>query len=311
MKKKLFFIVGPTAIGKTEIACALAKTLSAEIISCDAMQVYKEVSLLTAKPAAAILKKIKHHLINTISVKKDFDVFTFRTQVLRAIAVIEKKKKLPLVVGGSGLYMSILLDGIFEEEQRGRNLEMRKKIEDQLKEEGQEAMYERLKEVDPRSAAKIHPHDMRRIVRALEVFEVYKKPISELHPKREGLWDSHDVNVFALNMNREDLYTRINRRVDQMFDAGVVQEVKKIRSKAISQTASGIIGLKEIQMFLAGMLTQDQAKELIKRNTRHYAKRQLTWFHKDKRLQWVDIDPGEDLSAIVKRILKLIGEKHV
>ena len=311
MKKRLIFIVGPTATGKTEIACALAKPLHAEIISCDAMQVYKEFSLLTAKPTAKLLKAVQHHLVGIISIQKEFDVFTFRTQVLRAISLIEKKKKIPVIVGGSGLYMSILLDGIFEEKQRGRNLGIRKKIEDEIAEKGQEALYEKLKTVDPASALKIHVHDTRRIIRALEVFEVYGKPISALHRERKGLYNSHEVSIFALSMKREDLYARINKRVDSIFQEGVVDEVKKIKSKKIGQTASGIIGLKEIQAFLTGALSEKEAKELIKRNTRRYAKRQLTWFRKDKRLQWVDVKPQEEAWHIAAKILKLMGEQHV
>ncbi|MFA6378260.1 MAG: tRNA (adenosine(37)-N6)-dimethylallyltransferase MiaA [Candidatus Omnitrophota bacterium] len=311
MKPKLIFIVGPTAVGKTDIAFILAKILKTEIVSCDAMQVYKEFSLLTARPSSKILKAIKHHLVGVVSVKENCDVFSFRKRVLSIIAGMERKKKIPLIVGGSGLYMSILLDGIFKEEQGGRHLAIRKKIEEEISRLGAEVVYERLKAVDPLSAAKIHVHDTRRMIRALEVFEIYGKPISELHRERQGLWESHDVKVFALSMKREDLYARINHRVDTIFDQGVVQEVKKIQNKEISQTASGIIGLKEIQLFLDGVLTQEQVKEEIKKNTRHYAKRQLTWFRKDKRLTWIDRGPSEDSREIAERILKYTGEEHV
>ena len=311
MKKKLFFIVGPTAAGKTETALALAKILKTEIISCDAMQVYKEVSILTAKPSAQALKKIKHHLVGNVSVKENFDVFTFRKKVLKAIAEIEKKKKIPLIVGGSGLYMSILLDGIFEEKDQGRNLKVRKKIEQEIKDKGREAVYQRLEEVDPVSAAKIHINDTRRIVRALEVFEVYGKPMSLLCPKREGLFEKYDVKVFVITMKREDLYQRINARVDKMFEEGAVEEVKRLRKKKISQTASGIIGLKEIRMLFEDKISKDEAKELIKKNTRHYAKRQLTWFRKDKRLTWVEVTPGESPVQNVKKIMKLMEKANV
>jgi tRNA dimethylallyltransferase len=305
VRKKLLFIVGPTASGKTDIALALAKTLKTEIISCDAMQVYKEVSILTAKPSTQALKKIKHHLVGNVSIKENFDVFTFRKKVLKAIAEIEKKRKIPLIVGGSGLYMSILLDGIFEEKDQGRNLKVRKKIEQEIHDKGREAVYQRLKEVDPAAAAKIHVNDTRRVVRALEVFEVYGKPMSLLRPKREGLWSKYDVSVFVVSMKRDDLYERINARVDKMFESGAVEEVKRLKRKKISQTASGIIGLKEIRMFLDDKISEDEAKELIKRNTRHYAKRQLTWFRKDKRLTWVEIMPGESSEKIVKQLFKL------
>ncbi len=310
MKKKIVFIVGPTATGKTDIALILAKALRTEIISCDAMQVYQELSLLTAKPSPQVLKTIKHHLVDIVSVEEDCDVFHFRKKVLSSIVSMERRKKIPLIVGGSGLYMSILLDGIFEEERRGRNLSMRKKIEDEMKTQGPGLVYERLKIVDPCSAAKIHANDTRRIIRALEVFEVYGKPISELHPKREGLWDSHDVRIFALAMKREDLYARINRRVDCLFDQGVVDEVRSIQDKKISQTASGMIGLKEIQMLLNGDLDEEEAKELIKRNTRRYAKRQLTWFRKEKRITWIDVSPGEAPHAIATKILTCLGASY-
>ena len=310
MRKKLIFIVGPTAAGKTDIAVALAKIFKTEIISCDAMQVYKEISILTAKPSAQTLKKIKHHLVGDVSVEENFDVFTFRKKVLEAIAEIEKKKKIPLIVGGSGLYMSILLDGIFEEENQGRNLKVRKKIEQEIKDKGREAVYQRLKEVDPASAAKIHINDTRRIVRALEVFEVYGKPMSALRPKREGLFGKYDVSVFVVSMKRDDLYARINARVDKMFEAGAVEEVKRLKRKKISQTAAGIIGLKEIRMFLDDKVSEDEAKELIKKNTRHYAKRQLTWFRKDKRLTWVEVMPSERPAQIAKRVLKLEAENN-
>lgn len=310
MKKKLIFIVGPTASGKTDIALALAKNLKTEIISCDAMQVYKEVSILTAKPSALALKKIKHHLIGEVSVQRNFDVFTFRKKALRAISLIEKSKKIPVIVGGSGLYMSILLDGIFEEKNQGRNLKVRKKIEKEIADKGREVVYQKLKKIDPVSAAKIHFNDTRRLVRALEVFEVYGKPMSELRPKREGLWDQYDVSAFVLSLDRDDLYRRINARVDQMFAAGAVVEVKRFKKMKISQAASGIIGLKEIRLLLDGKISENEAKELIKKNTRHYAKRQLTWFRKDKRLTWIEITPEAHPRQIVKKILELTEKNN-
>lgn len=304
MKRKLIFIVGPTASGKTDVALILAQRLGAEIISCDAMQVYKEVSILTAKPSREILRSVKHHVIDTVSVRQDFDVATFRKKVLAAIAVIERKKKIPLIVGGSGLYMSILLDGIFEEEGAGRNLVMRQQIEQEIKTQGAAFVYARLQKVDPASAAKIHPHDVRRLVRALEVYAMNGKPISVLHKTRHGLWQTHDVDIFAISFARDILYERINARVLDMFQQGVVDEVQKASKKGISQTASGIIGLKEIQLVLQGQLTQGQAIEMIQRNTRRYAKRQLTWFRKDQRLTWVSADPQETAESIAEKILR-------
>lgn len=304
MKKKLIFIVGPTASGKTDIALILARQLKAEIISCDAMQVYKEVSILTAKPSGEALKSVKHHLINTVSVRRDFDVAAFRKKTLAAIASVERRGKIPLIVGGSGLYMSILLDGIFEDQGTHRDLAVRERIEKDIKTQGVEAVYARLQEVDPVSAAKIHLHDIRRIVRALEVYTTHGKPISALHQDRCGLWQTHDVDIFAISFARGILYERINARVLDMFRQGVIDEVQKVLKKSVSQTASGIIGLKEIQSFLQGRMTQEQTVEMIQRNTRRYAKRQLTWFRKDTRLTWIEADFHETAESVAKKILR-------
>ncbi len=308
MRKKLIFIVGPTASGKTDVALYLAKRLNAEIVSCDAMQVYKEISILTAKPSVQDLRSVKHHLINTISVSEDFDVSIFRSKVLAAIRAIERKKKIPLIVGGSGLYMAILLDGIFKEKHSSCSAIVRQRIEQEIEEFGLEAVYARLQRVDPASAVKIHIHDTRRIIRALEVYETQGKPISILQQKRKGLWSTHDVAAFVISFDRDVLYARINARVEQMFAAGVVDEVQGARKKSMSQTASGIIGLKEIGQLLEGKITQTQAKETIQRNTRRYAKRQLTWFRKDPRLTWVKAGAREDAGQITDKILDILGQ---
>ncbi|HOD12812.1 MAG TPA: tRNA (adenosine(37)-N6)-dimethylallyltransferase MiaA [Candidatus Omnitrophota bacterium] len=306
MRKKLIFIVGPTASGKTDVALCLAKRLDAEIVSCDAMQVYKEISILTAKPSAQALRSVKHHLINTISVSEDFDVSIFRTKVLAAIKTIERKKKIPLIVGGSGLYMAILLDGIFKEKRNSSYALVRQRIEQEIKEFGLEAVYARLQRVDPAAAFKIHVHDARRIIRALEVYETQGKPISVLKQKRKGLWSTHDVAAFVISFDRDVLYARINARVEQMFASGAVDEIQKISKKSISQTALGIIGLKEIRQVLGGKITQAQAKEIIQRNTRRYAKRQLTWLRKDPRLTWVKAGAMEDADQIADKILDIL-----
>jgi len=306
IKKKIIFIVGPTAVGKTDVAFWLAKRLKTEIVSCDAMQAYREVSILTGKPSCRMLKTVKHHLIDAVSVTKNFDVFIFRKKALRAIRAIERKKMIPVVVGGSGLYMSALLDGIFEEEHRGRNLEVRKKIEENIQSKGKEKMFERLRKIDPMSASRIHINDVRRLVRALEVFEIYGKPISQLQPNREGLWDKYNVRIFMLNRDRDKLYDRINKRVDKMFKAGALKEIKKIKQKKISQTARGIIGLKETFTFLGGGHDLEKIKESIKKNTRNFAKRQLTWFRRDQRLKWINIKESDTAKSIREEILKKV-----
>lgn len=299
---KIIFIVGPTAVGKTEAACLLAQDLKTDIISCDAMQVYKEISILTAKPSRSILKKIKHHMVDIISIKDDFNVSFFYQRTQKIIACLCRKGKIPVVVGGSGLYMTILLDGIFEDN-AGDRLSTRKKIQGLIKEKGFCWAYEKVKEVDPIAAQKIHPNDSRRIIRTLEVFETYGKPISQMHLDRHGLWGKYDIRIFALSSPREMLYERINQRVEEMFRLGAIDEVRRLLSKKMSRTALGIIGVKEIMEFLDGKITDYQAKELIKRNTRRFAKRQMTWFRKDHRLQWLEVASERQLLEAVQKII--------
>ncbi len=301
-QKKIIFIVGPTAVGKTDIAFLLAKKINGEIVSCDSMQVYKELSIASNKPPRETLKNISHHLINVVSVAKNFDVAAFRKRALAAIKKIHQKNKIPLIVGGSGLYMAILLDGIFT--QAKKNLRLRQKLENEARAKGSQFLYEKLQSVDPAAAAKIHANDTRRIVRALEVFLSTKKPISQLQKERQGIWGCYDIKIFALSRERSELYEAINARVEAMFTQGLVEEIKKISKKRLSKTAQGILGIAEVQGFLKGEYDLERAKYLLKLKTRHYAKRQLTWFKRDKRLQWVNMAQGQTPADIVPKILK-------
>ncbi|OGX26392.1 MAG: tRNA (adenosine(37)-N6)-dimethylallyltransferase MiaA [Omnitrophica WOR_2 bacterium RIFCSPHIGHO2_01_FULL_48_9] len=301
MSLKIIFIVGPTAVGKTEVAIALAERLKGEIVSCDSMQVYKEVSIASSKPTKEQLKKVPHHLIGIVPVKNNFDVAAFNCRALATIKKIQKRNKVPIVTGGSGMYMQVLLDGIFAGEKKApvRPQAWQKDAESC----GSEVLYQRLQAVDPQAAAKIHPHDTRRIMRALEVFFTQGKPISELQKKRKGLWGSgQEISIFALNREREELYKRIEQRVDQMFIYGIVEEMRGLLSKKLSKTAQGMIGLKEVGGFLKGEHDLQRAQYLLKRNTRHFAKRQLTWFRKDKRLQWINVEENDRVEEIVKAI---------
>jgi tRNA dimethylallyltransferase len=291
MKPRIVFIVGPTAIGKTDLALRLAKKLNAEIISCDSMQIYKGMDILTSKPALETRKKIPHHLIDIISPDREYNVSKYRTQALRSINSIVKKGKLPLFVGGSGLYMSVVIDGIFKA--KTEKLLVRQRLYKEAQSYGSPHIYERLKKVDPKAAAKIHPNDTKRIVRALEVFEVTGKPISQLQDERVGLDDKYDIRIFCLTMARDELNKRIDQRVERMFKEGLVNEVRKLLKLKLSETARFAIGINEIKGFLDGLYDLQKAKELMKRNTRLYAKRQLTWFRKDKRIIWIDIT-GEE-----------------
>jgi len=298
-------LVGPTAIGKSAVAVELAKKINAEIVSCDSMQIYKGLNLLTSKPGLTLRRKIRHHLIGSVAPTEEFNVSRYRQAALKKIKEIIKRGKAPVFAGGTGLYVSTLVNGIF----KGKNASpaIRKKLYNMAKESGNKYLYEKLKKVDSRAAKNIHPNDTRRVVRALEVFEVTGKPISGLQKKREGLSKDYDVKIFCLNMQRAFLYKRIDRRVDSMFKAGLLKEVKNLAGKKLSKTSRYAIGLNELNGYFKGLYDLEEAKRLMKRNTRHYAKRQLTWFRKDKRIKWIGIKENEAPSKIAGRLWKKLS----
>lgn len=300
IKNRIVFLVGPTAVGKSRIAVALAGKINAEIVSCDSMQIYRGMDIITSKPAPALRKQVKHHLIGTVSPFKEYDVAAYRKDALKKIDDILGRARVPLFTGGTGLYVSILVDGIFSMECRDEKKRLQLYKLAQAK--GSGYLHERLKKVDPQAALKIHPNDARRIVRALEVFEVCGKPISQLQKQRKGLADEYDVRIFCLNMRRDKLYEKIDRRVDKMFESGLVRQVRRLLKKGLSRTARLAIGIRELDGYFNGRYSLEEAGKLIKKNTRQYAKRQLTWFRKDKRIQWVEIASNETVSDVVKRI---------
>jgi len=301
-KKKIIFIAGPTAVGKSEVAASLAKRLNAEIVSCDSMQVYRGMDILSSKPSASLRKKIAHHLLSILPASREYNVSRFVREARSRIKKIIAKGKTPLVAGGTGLYLSILLDGIFRLKTENKRLRM--KLEKEGQKRGSLYLYSRLKRCDPRAASRIHPNDARRIIRALEVFLVTGKRISELQKERKGLFQEYDARIFCLNMERAKLYSRINSRVDGMFRKGLVSEVKRLLKEELSKTAKFAIGIREIRGYLEGLYDLDEAKRLIKHNTCLYAKRQLTWFRKDKRIEWIEVGDKESPASVGNRILK-------
>ena len=304
MKQRVVFLVGPTAIGKSDIAVILAKKINAEIISCDSMQIYKGMGIVTSAPGGALRKKVPHHLIDLIPSSREYNVSGYRKDALFIMRDIIRRGKTPLFVGGTGLYMSILIEGIFQQDVHDEL--MRQKLYALARKKGSVYLHKELEKVDSVAAAKIHPNDTRRIVRALEVFKVTGKPISALQKERHGLRDDYRLKVICLNMLRDKLYKKIEARVDQMFSSGLVKEVKKLLVKPLSKTASCAIGIKELNGYFEGAYGIDEAKELMKTNTRHYAKAQLTWFRKDKQTKWVNINEKQSRAEIVKKILNKI-----
>ncbi len=302
MKSKILFLVGPTAVGKSRVAVCLARRLKAQIISCDSMQIYRGMDIITSKPARPLRRGIRHYLIDLVRPSQEYNVSRYRKEALEKIKAVLKKGKIPLFVGGTGLYMSVLIDGIFK--QKSQDKFIRKRLWGQALRLGGGYLYKRLKKIDPEAADKIHPHDTRRIIRALEVFEATGSPISRLQKQRQGLGAEFEIKAFCLGMRRDRLYRKIDERVEKMFSRGLVAEVKKLLKCRLSKTASSAIGIKELKGYFDGLYGLEEAKRLIKRNTRRYAKRQLTWFRKDKRLRWVKITDKEGPETIAGKIWK-------
>ncbi|MBF0490851.1 MAG: tRNA (adenosine(37)-N6)-dimethylallyltransferase MiaA [Candidatus Omnitrophica bacterium] len=297
----ILFIVGPTAVGKTEIALLLAKKLSGEIISCDAMQVYREVNIASAKPSKQELDSVRHHCLNIVSVTEDFNVGRFREAATQAVLDIQQRGKPVIFCGGSGMYMMVLLDGIFE--QLSRDPLLREKLQKEAILSGISSLHRKLSDLDPVVAGKIHPHDNKRIIRALEVCMTAGTAMSELQTQRQGLWNQMPIRIFAINRPREILYARVEDRVEAMFEQGLVKEVETISDLPLSTNSATLIGLREVGGYLRGEYDLAQAKYLMKMNTRHFVKRQLTWFRRDKRVEWINIE-NESAEDVVEGIMK-------
>ena len=297
------FLVGPTAVGKTDIALRLAKKLRAEIVSCDSMQVYKGMDIGTQKSAPAERKKIKHHMIDILTPDKEFSAADFRSRALRVISAVRKRGRVPLFVGGTGLYMKALLDGLFPSPPKDEAL--RQRLYKEAEKYGSGRLHKKLEKIDPEAAGKIHPNDTKKIIRALEICYTAKKTISEMKARTRPLSDKYDVRIIGLIRPREELYDRINERVEEMFRQGFLEEVKKLANRKLSITARQAIGYREVFDCLKGKVSVDEAKELIKRNTRRYAKRQLTWFRADKRIKWLEVSEMGD-KEITEHIIRMI-----
>ncbi len=303
-RREVIFLVGPTAIGKSEVAYFLAEKLDAHIISCDSMQVYKGMDILTSKPPLEVRKRIPHCLIDIVSPEREYSCADYAKDALEKIKDALSLSKIPLVVGGSGLYVKALADGIFSGP--GRDDELRKNLYKEIEDKGTNALFERLKKLDPKTASRINPRDVRRIVRALEVYILTKKPISDLKKRTSGISEKYNVLIIGLNRERQDLYSRIDDRVDEMFRDGLVDEIKCLSKLKLSQSASQALGIKEVTGFLKKEYDIEEARWLLKRNTRHFAKRQLTWFRPDKRIEWFEISHEEIPQETAERVYEYI-----
>lgn len=292
----IIFITGPTAVGKTDVACRLARKIDGEIVSCDSMQVYKEVSIASNKPKHEQLNQVAHHMLDVASVYDDFDVVQYVKQATDCVRNILARGKSCIVCGGTGLYLEGLLDGVFEGPKA--DWDLRARLEGEAKSNGNQYLYDRLKAIDAQAAQKLHPNDVRRVVRAIEIFETTGKPISYWQKQRRGLREEYDCPVFVLHMARNALYANINRRVEQMVTQGLIEEVRVLDAARISKTARQLIGIKETLMYFNNEIDKSRLIELIQQNSRNYAKRQLTWFRKDDRFDWIDIDDTDSVATI-------------
>lgn len=301
MKKNLLIISGPTAVGKTNISIKLAQMLNGEIISADSMQIYREMDIGSAKITKEEMEGVVHHLIDVVSPNEEFSVADFKTLATEAIDDISSRGKLPIIVGGTGLYIDSLIcnydftDGFKDEDYRNM-------MYDIGNEKGNEYVHDMLKEVDPISAEKIHPNNLKRVVRALEVYKLTGKPFSSYDVGNEKFNIPYNIFYYVLTMNRETLYERINKRVDIMMDQGLLEEIKNLKSKgyeANMQSMKGI-GYKELLYYFDGSISLDKSIDMIKQGSRNYAKRQLTWFRKDPRVVYADKDILSEDDIITK-----------
>lgn len=307
MKDNLLVLMGPTAIGKTSISVELAKQLDGEIISADSMQIYKYMDIGTAKIKKEETQGIKHHMIDIVYPDEDYSVQNFQRQGKNLIRDINSKDKLAMLVGGTGLYINSLtyklnFAGVAKDE------EIRNKYENLALKHGNKYLHEKLYDIDRKSYEKINVRDLKRIVRALEIYEITGKTMSEYNKDFRKPNDEYNLKMFCLNMNRKKLYERINLRVDQMIQEGLIEEVKEILNMGYDKNLTSLkaIGYKEIIMYLEGEISIEEAIEMIKKSSRNYAKRQLTWFRRDDRIEWIDIDNFKSTNQIVDYIQKQI-----
>ena len=288
-KQKVIVICGPTASGKTALSIELAKKINGEIVSCDSMQIYKEMDIGTAKPTLEEMQGIKHYMIGIISPNERYSVADYKKDAKKAIREILNKGKVPILVGGTGLYIDSLIYEI-EYQDIEFDKEYREHLEKEVKEKGLEELYNVAKEIDPEAIEKISKNDKKRILRILEIYHATGENKTEQERKSRQKEVEYDYKVYALNMDREKLYDRINKRVDKMIEEGLIQEVEKIYKKYNDfPTAMQGLGYKEVVEYLEGKLTKEEMIEKIKQETRRYAKRQLTWFRKNKQTIWLDV----------------------
>jgi len=308
MGKKLVILTGPTAVGKTKLSIALAKAVDGEIISADSMQVYRKMDIGSAKITSEEMGGVPHFLIDVMEPSDSFNVVVFQEMAKRAIEDIYSRGKVPIIVGGTGFYIQAILNDI-EFDENPQSNEIRDKYERLLSAKGEEALHQELASIDIKAAEQIHPNNSKRVIRALEYFEQTGKRISEHNQEQRKKRSPYDFTYFVLNDNRGKLYARIDERVDKMITDGLIEEVKGLRGRGFTKDMVSMQGLgyKGILEYLDGKCTLDEAVCRIKRDTRHFAKRQITWFKREREVVWVDKNEfGYDDDKILTYMISLL-----
>ncbi|HWP96354.1 MAG TPA: tRNA (adenosine(37)-N6)-dimethylallyltransferase MiaA [Syntrophomonadaceae bacterium] len=297
---KLACIVGPTAVGKTSLSLEAARYFNGEIISCDSMQVYRGMNIGTAKASMTERAQIPHHLIDIAEPEQEFSVARYQQLAREVIISLNNAGKLPLLVGGTGLYYQSVVDDYQFYPMQSRQL-VRDKWHNRIMEQGLGHVYEELVFIDPKYAEKIDRHDEKRIVRALEVYELTGMPFSQHQIRKENVYH---LAVVGLEMERQELYKRINQRVNEMMNQGLVEEVQVLRHLGCNPQCNAMqaLGYKQVQWYLDGMMTYDEMLVEIKKETRRYAKRQLTWFKRDRRIHWIEVKSSDSREFVLQKI---------
>ncbi len=294
-------ITGPTATGKTTVGIQVAQRLNAEIISCDSRQIYKLMDIGTAKPTKEEQAQAVHHLIDMVYPDEKFSAGLYEKKATELINDIFNRGKLPIIIGGSGLYLKALTSGLFQGPPADENI--REGLREEKEKLGLEHLFQKLKKIDPQASSKISPADEIRITRGLEVYELTGKPISEWQEK--GKYSDKNLNFikFGLNLERKKLYQRINQRVDKMMEAGFIQEVQNLISQKYSFELPALrtFGYLDMYAYLEGKVGLEEALEKFRQGTRNYAKRQLTWFRREKDISWLDIEKENPVDTILNR----------
>lgn len=309
-KPQICILVGPTGVGKTDISIELAKALNGEIISADSAQIYKYMDIGTAKASLDEMQGIRHYMIDEVYPDQSFSVAQFRDRAAAYIEEITAKGKLPIIAGGTGLYINSLLNNLDFTASVGDE-GFRKEMQCIADTKGNDYLHNMLKDIDPDSYNRLHKNDTRRVIRALEVYKYTGRTISFFQEESKKIPLRYDYAFIGLTMNRQKLYDRINKRVDIMLDRGLIAEVQELLDMGYKRDLVSMqaLGYKEIVQYLLGKINLEEAEFILKRDSRHYAKRQLTWFRRDERIQWFNIDEYEDKAALIKNIIIYIAGK--